>query len=1222
MASSSTSGNAGSLSEMSTTLAKISPIRMGIDLFNSQLTSDPKKRIESETASTSPQVPSCRLEDLLKTVVSLSDKRKTSQSVARSRIETALVAINSHAKAIDVLIQQQPDITAIVWGAFRFLLGVASKELDSSQKINDALVSIVINLERWNKYTSLFDDFEAVRTAAARLFSQIINYLVRAKIYYQTSRQYRHLKIAFGGWSEKYDSIMSLIHRESRTLECEAELAFKIRTVSPFEKYDNNQKVQRDHFALVKAEISEQDAFRTESNINIQSIQSRVEETAAETRRIHETMQWRSESTKALKWLSKGFAPSPTILAEPKTCLWIRESESWKRWVADSYSKPLCLLGSPGSGKSTAAQYLFATSSATVRASHFFRSVLSRDITKATPFAAAMLYRLLQQNFVKSAVGYTSTIEKLIALSGTSRNVNNVPFHLLWSIVRSLVAGLPEVMMIIDGLDECDEQTQAEVSSALNALSSQPNTQIIVSFRYNLKLEEGFGEAFKVELTPATVVDDIRLFVEAEIQRHPRMLMSLERELLEVIMKPATSMFIWVAMLLEELKKADTLEAQFDCLRTVPSDLYLFYDKILPASNLSPESKALRKELFLLFVGLREALTCQELCYILSMKHCPEENVYESRSLIDFNITLSRLCGSLVRISDARVHLAHETVKDYLSQHLDLSIQVTTDNAETYLAFKTLEALLQQEYLSLNKIAILVRHNVASTAENHEDKYFYQYAATHWYIHLIAIKNPEPRLLRLAATFLQGNAFVSWSEFIFDLSGSQGKILEVESKLRLWKEGLTNESKTLVPLGDYFEGPYRTVADSFYESGGDKTLPFITLFQLGEYFNLAVRIQEAFQVKQTVAEGLVNLLGERHPLALKAESAFALEYLGQRKFLEAEATFGRLAKIQREVIGTDRPDCFQSLQRQGMAQLWMTKFAKADLNLTYSLQGLLSTTGPNSFLYLMSQLTLGQVLEYRGEVRRAALDYEHIYNYRKARLGAENPMAVWAQCALVSVYRKLERFEEADLAVDEVINARTKTLGPRKSSTVDAIIQRLVLFLDSDRISEGLELADFILDGDLVEDWFERTCQVEHIRALFELFDGKLGVAIETLETLVQDSSKKGKEGRVRSMLWIRLDLATLLRREGRHSDAVMLFEDIVTGIQRDPTGGQVMSWEMTQSAHDLHIAEEALRMVRDTKVDEAELLLKQYGLQWVRKEDFWILNGSPPADTARMKRP
>ncbi|KAG4416219.1 hypothetical protein IFR04_010622 [Cadophora malorum] len=988
---------------------------MGVELFNQHLTSDSRKRIANTPTSNTQHMP-CKVDDLLETVVSLSETRKKARSTAQTRIETALIAISSHAKAIDVLVQQQPDITAVV----------AGKEIEGSEKINEALVSIVENLGRWNKYIDLFDDFERVRNAAARLFSRIINFLVRARIYYQKSR---------AGYSE-------------------------------------DQKV-----------------------------------------------------------------------------------------------------GFPGTGKSSAAQYLCKTSTAKITLSYFFRSVISNYLAKPTAFAAALLCDLLQDEIVKLTDGFGMAINEIMNLSISQKCVNAVPFHALWVIFQTLVNALPEVMMVFDGLDECDEATRTELSTAIIALSSLPNTRI--------------------ELTPTSIKNDIELYVNAEIRRHPQKLEPLKKEILENVSRSAKGMFLWTVLLVDELKHAETLKAQRQCLTEVPPDLYTFYTKILRKTGSKLHSKSLRREIFLILVGLRQALRCEEISFVLSLKHETVTVVDDHVSLIESEEALLRVCGYLVRISDGRIHLMHETVKDYLLCHEDRSTRVDSDEAEAYLAFKCLAALSQEEYRSLNKIAMLVRENVSAAALEDEDRYFYQYAATHWYRHLVAVKAPEPRLVQLAASFLLGNEFVSWSEFVYRLSGSQGMALEVESKLKIWRNGLEDELKTMLPLGSYFAGPYRAAADGFDEDGGDKTLPFLTLYQLGEFLNLSTRLWEAIQVKKTVAEGLVRLLGERNPLALKAQSAFALEYLGQRRFLEAEATFKRLAQIQREVIGTDRPDCFQSLQRQGMAELWMTKFVDADLNLTESLQGLLDTSGPKSFLYLLSQLSLGQVLEYSGE------------------------------CAMVSGYRKLRRYEDAEKAVVEVIDSRTRTLGPRTASTVDAIIQRLVLYLDSERFLEALEMAEFILDGNLVEQWFERTCQVEHVRALLEVFTGNIADAINILEASVDEALKRNEKGRVRSILWVRLDLATLLRRKGRDDDALMLFDDIVTRIITESKSSMpVSTWEITQSPHDLQVAEEALRLVREIRTYEAEVLLKRNELKWARQEDFWILEGYPPADTGWMKRP
>jgi ABC-type transporter Mla subunit MlaD len=92
-------------------------------MFNNNLTKDGAKKIGT-TLTNNNQHPPCTLEDLLLDVTKLQKKRNKDRSDAQRRIDTVITAINQHAQVIDVLIQQQPDITAVVWGAIRFLIGV------------------------------------------------------------------------------------------------------------------------------------------------------------------------------------------------------------------------------------------------------------------------------------------------------------------------------------------------------------------------------------------------------------------------------------------------------------------------------------------------------------------------------------------------------------------------------------------------------------------------------------------------------------------------------------------------------------------------------------------------------------------------------------------------------------------------------------------------------------------------------------------------------------------------------------------------------------------------------------------------------------------------------------------------------------------------------------------------------------------------------------------
>lgn len=815
-------------------------------------------------------------------------------------------------------------------------------------------------------------------------------------------------------------------------------------------------------------------------------------------------------------------------------------------------------------------------------------------------------------------------IDEVTALSQTGKLVGeNFSFYRLWKILCDLVEVVTEFTLVVDGLDECDENSRNELCLALIKLASKPNTRIILLFRYQSALEQVFSDSVKIDLTPALVLQDISYYVNKQTQKHPKLRRHRDK-IIKKVPKWCNGIFLMAKLMLQCLEQAATYNIQLDYLDKCPPGIGQFYEDLLSkrTEQLTDDCVQRRREIFLVLLQIWTAPSCEELSVILALRD-GSSRVDDDDRLIDPEGEVLQLCDPVVQVYKNHIFLMHESVRDFLikpGKGADASLHTTLESSDAYLARKSLLALSQEEYQSPSTISILIRRNVSTTAETVNDRYFYQYAATHWFVHLFALLEPALSLIELVARFLGGNEFVSWSEFVFQSSGSQGTMLEVEGKLKVWVRSLSPEIQDYLSgvVQNYFAGPYRTVSKVFEEDGGDKTLPYLCLFQLGEYYNLSVRLEEAFQVKKTVAEGLVELLGEKNPLSLKAVSAYTLELFGQGRMREAEEAFGRLAEIQREVIGTDKPDCYQSLQRQGMAELWMTKFKEADMNLTESLDGFIRTAGVTSFLYLLSQLTLGLVLEFQGELKRANLNYEHIWSYRVEHFGPDNPMAVSARCSMAQAYRKLERFEDAENALNEVFESRKRALGWGSAPTVDTVLHKIILYRERGRLTEASEWVTFLTEGKFADPWFERVCQLGHLRALLEIDAGEFDSPRKILRSLLERSLKIGIKGRNRSLLWVRLDLAVILRQHDMDDEALMLFDDLVTSIDSDSS----TSWEEPQTPNELMIAERALRLIRGIKLDEAEQLLEEKGLRWVRQEDLWILAGGPSADTGWIKGP
>lgn len=126
---------------------------------------------------------------------------------------------------------------------------------------------------------------------------------------------------------------------------------------------------------------------------------------------------------------------------------------------------------------------------------------------------------------------------------------------------------------------------------------------------------------------------------------------------------------------------------------------------------------------------------------------------------------------------------------------------------------------------------------------------------------------------------------------------------------------------------------------------------------------------------------------------------------------------------------------------------------------------------------------------------------------------------------------------------------------------------------------------------------------------------------INLLQRLLDEQISKGREANNRSLLWVRLSLATILREVDKPKEDVLeLFGGIVTSEKEGNLAKD--EFEYVESTHELALAEEALRLVRSRKKEDADKLLQANGLTWTRIEDFWLFEGGPGTDTLQMNGP
>lgn len=107
-------------------------------------------------------------------------------------------------------------------------------------------------------------------------------------------------------------------------------------------------------------------------------------------------------------------------------------------------------------------------------------------------------------------------------------------------------------------------------------------------------------------------------------------------------------------------------------------------------------------------------------------------------------------------------------------------------------------------------------------------------------------------------------------------------------------------------LGGYFEFPYKGNWD-------DKEVQWLARMLLGFYYFDKGRITDMANLRPKVAEGLSDLLGRSHPLALQASSDVTYTLLFNGELREAQKRYDEVAYHQEKYVNENDPSRYFTL---------------------------------------------------------------------------------------------------------------------------------------------------------------------------------------------------------------------------------------------------------------------------------------------------------------------
>ena len=356
------------------------------------------------------------------------------------------------------------------------------------------------------------------------------------------------------------------------------------------------------------------------------------------------------------------------------TCLWIGSHEAFVRWATPQCSaiedRLLVISGSHGCGKSILASSIVENLEETGHQTLFFAfSNLDGSRQTAAALPRTFLWQLLQSCPGNESLGILRQL----------RTNGQPSLWELWDAFGSLVSTLVKpVFCVIDGVDECIDCNENMSRKFKHLLEMCPNLNILLLGGGHIM--QARAERLNIrplQITSAVLEQDITTFIHNEISKSDILsLPELRNRILSLLVKKSDGMFLWVKLMIDDLKKSSS---QFEIekrLQNSPPGLENAYRIMFLriSQRLDKFERRLAQDVFAFIIVACRPLRFDEirLAHALHNRSLerPERPLEEFLLLQPLQRVIN-LLGGLVVVIDNALHLTHSSVKDFLvrSEH-------------------------------------------------------------------------------------------------------------------------------------------------------------------------------------------------------------------------------------------------------------------------------------------------------------------------------------------------------------------------------------------------------------------------------------------------------------------------------------------------------------------------------------------------------------------------
>ena len=466
------------------------------------------------------------------------------------------------------------------------------------------------------------------------------------------------------------------------------------------------------------------------------------------------------------------------------SCEWLVQKKSFQEWRDSANTQLYWISAKPATGKTVlSGRIIHHIKDLNRDLTFYFFDYRNKAKTTINSFLLSMAWQMARMDM--------EVLETVLEICKKDNELCKADYRTIW---RKLFAeGILRVNFIrpqywvIDALDEC--KTDNELVHLLLKVTEVSPIRIILTSRYRFESHRHVvHQGVKVvseEIKENDTKSDIVLYLEANMDQLPSIDDDTRHDMVTTILSKSAGCFLWVSLILKELRGVHTSTEIRQVLEDVPSDMNELYSRILSLMTTATYGKRLAKAILTWTVCSVRPLTTHELYHALQI------DLNDSIDSVERSIESS--CGQLVYVdAQSRVQMVHQTARDYLLQPGGTS-EFAVDSKKGHKRV----AMACLHYLNGNEMKG-PRHRRLSASNVFKQRcVFVDYACNSFFEHISHVPSTDDELLSAVAKFLKSSNVLSWIEHVAQHS-NLNRLIQAG---KAFKNFLQRRSHHLSPFG-------------------------------------------------------------------------------------------------------------------------------------------------------------------------------------------------------------------------------------------------------------------------------------------------------------------------------------------------------------------------------------------------------------------------------------